>query len=201
MYERILLAVDGGSSSELAVSHAVLVAKAMNAEVKAIFVVDDSELFFENRYANPDDVLRDLFSVGQQTLSRVAMRVHTAGVRCTTAVIERPVSPGQISSTIVSQANMWLADLIVMGTHGRRGVRRMIMGSVSEGVVAKTGKPVLLARSAGTPERAVCPVHSSGYDARYSRIVTCHRSSRSIRWRSASLASGFAVHNESADKC
>lgn len=105
MYERILLAVDGGPSSDLAISQAVLVAKAMNAEVKAIFVVDDSELFFESSYINPDDVLRDLFSVGQQTLSRVATRLQDAGVRCTTAVIERPVSPGQISSTIVAQAD------------------------------------------------------------------------------------------------
>lgn len=147
MYERILLAVDGGASSDLAISQAVLVAKAMNAEVKAIFVVDDSELFFEGSYINPDDILRDLFSVGQQTLSRVAARLQDAGVRCTTAVIERPVSPGQISSTIVSQADMWPADLIVMGTHGRRGVRRIIMGSVSEGVIAKTNRPVLLVRS------------------------------------------------------
>ncbi|MGO4762282.1 universal stress protein [Cupriavidus sp. 2KB_3] len=147
MYERILLAVDGGPSSDLAISQAVLVAKAMNAEVKAIFVVDDSELFFESSYINPDDVLRDLFSVGQQTLSRVATRLQDAGVRCTTAVIERPVSPGQISSTIVAQADTWPADMIVMGTHGRRGVRRMIMGSVSEGVIAKTNKPVLLVRS------------------------------------------------------
>lgn len=147
MYERILLAVDGGPSSDLAISQAVLVAKAMNAEVKAIFVVDDSELFFESTHINPNDVLRDLFNVGQKTLSRVATHLEDARVRCTTAVIERPVSPGQISSTIVAQANAWDADLIVMGTHGRRGVRRMIMGSVSEGVIAKTDKPVLLVRS------------------------------------------------------
>jgi nucleotide-binding universal stress UspA family protein len=148
MYERILLAVDGGPSSDLAISQAILVAKAMSAEVKAIFVVDDSDLFFESSsHINPNEVLRDLFSVGQQTLSRVAARLQDAGVRCTTAVIERPVSPGQISSTIVSQADMWPADMIVMGTHGRRGVRRMIMGSVSEGVIAKTNKPVLLVRS------------------------------------------------------
>ncbi|CAG2137400.1 putative universal stress protein [compost metagenome] len=147
MYERILLAVDGGPSSDLAISQAILVAKTMNAEVKAIFVVDDSELFFEGSHINPDDILRDLFSVGQQTLSRVAARLRDAGVRCTTAVIERPVSPGQISSTIVAQADTWPADLIVMGTHGRRGVRRIIMGSVSEGVIAKTNKPVLLVRS------------------------------------------------------
>ncbi|MCY1219013.1 hypothetical protein D3C86_1974000 [compost metagenome] len=60
---------------------------------------------------------------------------------------EKPVAPGRISLTIVTEADAWNADLIVLGTHGRRGVRRLLMGSVSEGVLAKTSKPVLLVRS------------------------------------------------------
>ncbi|SDD63632.1 Nucleotide-binding universal stress protein, UspA family [Cupriavidus sp. YR651] len=147
MYQRILLAVDGGPSSELAISQAQYMARATNAEVKAIFVVDDSDLFFETSYIDPNDVLRGLISVGQQALASAARKLNEAGIRCITELIERPVAPGQISSTIVAQADEWSADLIVMGTHGRRGMKRLIMGSVSEGVIAKTNKPVLLVRS------------------------------------------------------
>ncbi|MEN7530728.1 MULTISPECIES: universal stress protein [unclassified Cupriavidus] len=146
MYKRILIAIDGGPSSEQAIFQAVGLAKELGAEVKILFVVDDSEFFFEPAYVNPQEVLRGMLEVGQQALARAARRFENAGVRALTELAEKPVSPGDISGTIVSHAEQWPAELVVMGTHGRRGVRRMIMGSVSEGVVAKSAKPVLLIR-------------------------------------------------------
>jgi len=146
MYERILVAVDGGPSSELAIGQAVGLAKHLAAEVKVLFVVDDSDFFFEPAYVDPNEILQGMISVGQKALASAARRFENAGVRCLTELAERPVSPGNISGTIVSHADAWPADLIVMGTHGRRGVRRVIMGSVSEGVIAKTARPVLLIR-------------------------------------------------------
>ncbi|WP_423199684.1 MULTISPECIES: universal stress protein [unclassified Cupriavidus] len=151
MYERILVAIDGGPSSALAIGQATTLAKACNAEVKVLFVVDDSDLFFESSYINPDDVMRELSNAGNTALAAAALRLENAGVRFLTELAERPVSPGQISATIVERAERWPADLIVMGTHGRRGFRRMVMGSVSEGVVAKTNKPVLLIRGEPSP--------------------------------------------------
>ena len=146
MYERILVAVDGGPSSDLAISQAVGLAKSMHAEVKVLFVVDDTELFFEPAFIDPEEIMRGMLSVGQKAVSSAARRFENAGVRCLTELAERPVSPGDLSGTIVHHAEQWPADLIVMGTHGRRGVRRVIMGSVSEGVVSRSSKPVLLIR-------------------------------------------------------
>lgn len=147
MYERILVAVDGGPSSELAIAQAVGLAKQLAAEVKVLFVVDDSELFFEAAYlVDPTEIVRGMIHVGRKALAVAALCFENAGVRCLTELAERPVSPGDISATIVDRAEHWPADLIIMGTHGRRGVRRVIMGSVSEGVVSKSGKPVLLIR-------------------------------------------------------
>lgn len=147
MYKKILVPSDGGSSSNLALSQAIIVAKAFSAEVKVIFVADDSELFFEVAYVEPADVLSRMISYGRETLDAAAQRLTAENVRCSTELIEKPISPGQISSTIVSRSESWNADLIVMGTHGRRGMKRFVMGSVSEGVVAKSIKPVLLIRS------------------------------------------------------
>ncbi|RZT39105.1 universal stress protein [Cupriavidus agavae] len=146
MYERILVAVDGGPSSELAISQAVGLARELGSEVKILFVVDDSEFFFDAACIDPQDILRGLMEVGRKALAGAARRFESAGVRVLTELAEKPVSPGNISGTIVARAEQWPADLVVMGTHGRRGVRRLIMGSVSEGVVARSARPVLLIR-------------------------------------------------------
>jgi nucleotide-binding universal stress UspA family protein len=138
--------VDGGPSSELAIAQAVGLAKQLQAEVKVLFVVDDSELFFEHAYIDPNEIVNGMISVGQKALATAARRFENAGVRCLTELAEKPVSPGNISGTIVNHADQWPADLIIMGTHGRRGMRRVIMGSVSEGVISKSTKPVLLIR-------------------------------------------------------
>jgi nucleotide-binding universal stress UspA family protein len=88
-----------------------------------------------------------ILAVGRDALAAAATRLSDAGIPHTTKILEKPVSPGQISTTIVEEADRWDADLIVLGTHGRRGFRRLIMGSVSEGVVHKSNKPVLMVRS------------------------------------------------------
>jgi nucleotide-binding universal stress UspA family protein len=147
MYQRILLAVDGSRSSDLALSQAIIIAKATGAEVKALFVVDDSDVYFEASYFNPKELVDNIITHGRKALDAASARLSEAGVRNSVQLDEKPVSPGRISLTIVSEADAWNADLIVLGTHGRRGVRRLLMGSVSEGVLTKTSKPVLLVRS------------------------------------------------------
>ena len=140
MYQRILLAVDGSKSSDLALSQAITVAKATGAEIRAVFVADDSDLFFEVSYVDNESLMKGVVSLGTDLLQAATKRLNDAGIRSSTKLFEKPKSPGKISEA-------WKADLIVLGTHGRRGVRRLVMGSVSEGVISKTRKPVLLIRS------------------------------------------------------
>jgi nucleotide-binding universal stress UspA family protein len=59
---------------------------------------------------------------------------------------------GQIADVILNEARKWRADLLVMGTHGRRGFSHLLLGSTAEGVVRASAKPVLLVR--GNPSRA-----------------------------------------------
>ena len=146
MYERILVAVDGSPSSDLAIAQAAGLAKGLGAEVKVLFVVDEGEVFLEAGFVNPQDILNGLTDFGRKALAAAAHRLQDAGVRFQTELAEKSAVPGDIAGAIVGYADRWPADVIVMGTRGRRGVRRMIMGSVSEGVVANTSKPVLLIR-------------------------------------------------------
>ncbi|GLC93734.1 universal stress protein [Cupriavidus sp. TA19] len=147
MYKRILLAVDGSRSSDLALSQAIAIGRATNAEVKVLYVVDDSDIYFGTGSFDPHELVRELVSHGRKALDAATARLSEAGIRCNAQLDEKPLAPGRISTTIVNEANTWNADMIVLGTHGRRGVRRVLMGSVSEGVLAQTTKPVLLVRS------------------------------------------------------
>lgn len=147
MYQRILVAVDGSQSSVLAVDQAIILAKATGADVEALFVVDDSDLFFDMRYRDSTDLLKQVMTHGQEILVRAVDRFQAAGIPCVTRLIERTNSRGLIADTIAAEADKWGADLIVLGTHGRRGIRRLVMGSVSAGVIRRTRLPVLLARS------------------------------------------------------
>ncbi|MDF3838196.1 universal stress protein [Cupriavidus basilensis] len=147
MYQRILLAVDGSRSAELALSQAIIVAKATGSEVQALYVADDNDVFFLAGSYDPRQLTDAILAAGREALEAAAKRLAEAGIPHTTKLLEKPVSPGQISSTIVEEAERWDADLIVLGTHGRRGIRRLIMGSVSEGVLHRSNKPVLMVRS------------------------------------------------------
>ncbi|BDB29368.1 universal stress protein (plasmid) [Cupriavidus sp. P-10] len=142
-----MLAVDGSRSSDLALSQAIAIGRATNAEVKVLYVVDDSDIYFGTGSFDPHELVRKLVSHGRKALDAATARLNEAGIRCNAQLDEEPVAPGRISTTIVNEANTWNADMIVLGTHGRRGVRRVLMGSVSEGVLAQTTKPVLLVRS------------------------------------------------------
>jgi Universal stress protein UspA and related nucleot ide-binding proteins len=146
MFRRILLAIDGSRSSLSALEQAVSMALATHAEVRAMFVVDDSDLFFEISARDRPGLMADIIAYGKQVLARAGERLSASGVRWSSRLAETPGTPARIAEAIVAEADHWSADLIVMGTHGHRGVRHMVLGSVSEHVVSKTVRPILLVR-------------------------------------------------------
>lgn len=146
MYQKILLAVDDSHASELALSQAIILARSTGSEVQALFVVSSETgglIRKEGTSTEPE-----ISATGQRALADAAKLLQAAGIIHLTKLSESHVLPDQIHEVIVAEADAWNADLVVMGTHGRRGVNRMVLGSVSEGVISKTAKPVLLVRSA-----------------------------------------------------
>ncbi|WER50370.1 universal stress protein [Cupriavidus sp. WKF15] len=133
MYQRILVALDGGTASEAALDDAIPPAQAMGAEVEVIYAVDDSSPFLDVTGMDPDRLIDDLMMVGESVLSSAANKLGRAGVRHCTRLLSKHMIQDDIATTIVAEAAGWPADLIVMGTHGRRSARRLIMGSVSRG--------------------------------------------------------------------
>jgi nucleotide-binding universal stress UspA family protein len=154
MYQKILVPVDGSEASTLGLAEAIQLAKDRGASIRVMHVVNELVVTgpYHAAYAayGVGTVIDLLRKEGKALLEQARARVSGAGVKVDT-VFEESIG-GQAGSYIVEQSVAWPADLIVMGTHGRRGVRRMLMGSDAEYVVRHASVPVLLVRERRSPE-------------------------------------------------
>jgi len=146
MYKRILVPVDGSETSLLGLEHAIRLAKDQKAKLRLLHVVHDY-LIAEGRHAmvSSSFLLKELRQRGQTILENAASRVRKKNVQVETQTVETLMGP--IGASIVKCAEKWPADLIVLGTHGRRGIRRLVMGSDAEYVMRTTPVPLLMVRN------------------------------------------------------
>jgi nucleotide-binding universal stress UspA family protein len=138
MFDRILFPTDGGAGAEQALEYALGLADRHDATLVALFVADtrrDSVTLVET------GVVDALVAVGEEAVAGVADRAAGRGV-----AVETVVEQGTPWQTVVDCADREGADLIVMATHGRRGVERYLLGSVTEKVVRTAEMPVLTVR-------------------------------------------------------
>ncbi len=147
MYKHILVAVDGSSTSKLALNEAIRLASDQHATIRIVHVVDliptYTDLETPNQLVQYQDALRE---IGQKTLSESRALVEKSAIQAEGLMHVIETAGEHVYDAIAAEATRWPADLIVIGTHGRRGVRRFILGSVAEGVVRVATKPVLLVR-------------------------------------------------------
>jgi nucleotide-binding universal stress UspA family protein len=150
MYNKILVPVDGSETSLLGLQQAILLAKDQKATLRLLHVVHDY-LVAEGRHAMvpSTQLLQELRKQGETILKDAASIADKQGVKPETEMVETLMGP--VGDSIVKCAEKWPADLIVLGTHGRRGIRRLVMGSDAEYVVRMTPVPVLLVRGTKTP--------------------------------------------------
>ncbi len=147
MLHRILIAVDGSHASRLATLQAIELAKLSHATIRAIYVADDSDTALGSAAIDQAGLVRSMTAYAHDVLETCERLCEAAGVNCSTELVARPVAKGRIAQTILAHAATWHADLIALGTHGRRGLARLVVGSVAQGVVSANTKPVLLVRS------------------------------------------------------
>ncbi|HEY7322624.1 MAG TPA: universal stress protein [Candidatus Binatia bacterium] len=142
MYHRILAAVDGSYTSNVALQEALKLAKEAKAKVHLVHVIDVTpgpESGF-----NSESLRRMVREEGNELLKTIADLASEAGVDADTEMLEG--IRRKFSKAIANEARRWKADLIVMGTHGRIGIARLVLGSVAEGVLHDAPVPVLLVR-------------------------------------------------------
>jgi nucleotide-binding universal stress UspA family protein len=147
-YKRILVPVDGSPTSAKGLKEAIKLARESRARLRLLYVVEEYAAFAAPELgANVGPLLDALKSSGRKALARVERTARAAGARPETVLVED--FGGRVADAIVQQAKRWRADLIVMGTHGRRGVKRVLLGSDADLVVRYSPVPVLLIPAAG----------------------------------------------------
>src|SRR4030095_16142721 len=150
VYKRILVPVDGSSTANRGLKEAIRLAKAQSATLCLLHVVDESVIILNvEGGAVIDDLLASLRQSGRKVIGSAESLARRAGLKPKLVLIENMLR--SVADVILEQARKFRADVIVMGTHVRRGITRMVMGSAAEGVVRNSPVPVVLVR--GTPRK------------------------------------------------
>jgi len=145
MYQHILVPVDGSQTSDLALREAIKLRGSGNAELRIVQIVEEVTPLLDVELLNVDALREAVREAGRLILAKAEIIARAAGVPATTRLVE--ARPGaRIANVIADEARAWPADLIVIGTHGRRGLDHLLLGSVAEGVIRIAPAPVLLVR-------------------------------------------------------
>ena len=156
MYKRILVPVDGSPTSRLGLHEAIGLAAEHDAQLRILNVVDEMILVptvdtFPN--AGIDEMIESLRTYGCKALDHAAMLAAKRGVNAECVQLDSGARP--VSDVILSDAMNSRTDLIVMGTHGRRGLNRLMLGSDAERVLREAPVPVLLVRGGKMQRKAL----------------------------------------------
>jgi len=147
MYQRILVPVDGSPTSKRGLAEAIALAGMTGAHLRLINVVDMMVFAMEaDTFAgSASDMIPLMREGGQKVLAIARAQVAAAGVAVDTVL--RDGFAGRVCDLVVDEAKAWSADLIVIGTHGRRGAGRWLLGSDAEQILRTAPVPVLLVRA------------------------------------------------------
>jgi len=144
MYQRILVALDGSDTSALALQTAIRLGQDCRAKVIAVYVVDNTPVLYDAGYYDPTVLRKALFEEGDRVTAEAKTQIVAAGLEAQTLVAEVELLGDDIPHQIEKAADAANADIIVLGTHGRRGFKRLMLGSVAERFVRISSRPVLL---------------------------------------------------------
>ncbi|MEO6319292.1 MAG: universal stress protein [Polaromonas sp.] len=146
-YHQILVPVDGSPTSEKALDEAIRLAQLNGARLRLVHVVD--ELNYVNGFDPAMNYLNDILPLmrisGEKLLAYGCKKAQGEGVEADSVLIDE--GPGRLFEHVAEQARRAKADLIVVGSHGRRGIGRLLLGSDAEQIVRHAPVPVLVIRA------------------------------------------------------
>jgi len=147
MYKRILIAVDGSNTSDLALEEALKLAAEHQSQLRIVHVVDVLMFFAgEPGFFYIVGLEKAIVESGERLRQKAAATAGRGGIKAETKLLRIEDSSQRIADMIVGEATAWPTELIVVGTHGRRGLSHLFLGSVAEGIVRISPVPVLLIR-------------------------------------------------------
>ena len=147
MYKRILVATDGTELSDQAVQHALQLADITGAELVALKVVPRyPQTYFEGGVALAAEEIQRIEKEWQSEAVNVVNAVKAEGQKKQVKVKPTTVKSDLIAEAIIAAAKKHKVDLIVMASHGRRGLKRLLLGSETQQVLTHSHTPVLVLR-------------------------------------------------------
>lgn len=149
LYQRILVPVDGSTPAGKSLSHALTLAADQGAAVKLITVVDEAigdYMGGELAWIDPQTLRDNLLRGARKILDMAIKEAEAANLTVESELIEAP--GGHIGRSILYAAEDWHADLLVVSTHGRHGLSRLLMGSITETLMRKGNFPMLVVPAA-----------------------------------------------------
>ncbi|CAN7795376.1 universal stress protein [Caballeronia sp. LjRoot34] len=144
MYKRILVPIDGSETSMCALDTALKLAHEHDAELRPLYVVDAPPMMYSEAAFDPTPMHEAFVKEGTHVLADAVAKMQREGVKGSTQVLEAEPVGDDIAQQISHAVRDSDADLVVMGTHGRRGWRRLVLGSVAERFLRISTRPVLL---------------------------------------------------------
>lgn len=154
MYKRILAAVDGSRAASLALEEATKIAGAAGASILAVCVVEQTPQLVDVGavYQDGEGASPGAVEVATAALSQAGELMHSLKVGGSTRAVD---AYGESVATVLARvADEYEADLIAIGTHGRQGVKRLLLGSVAEALLRSSSVPVLVVRHDAQDDKA-----------------------------------------------
>ena len=144
MYPNILVPVDGSETAARALREATQLARSLSSRIRLIHIVNSTPWVSQGAPGVIEELLTQMRSTGESIIHEAKTTVRAAGIDVDDRLIEAVGE--RAGELVVSEARDWPADLIVCGTHGRRGLKRLLMGGDAEYIVRHSPVPVLLVR-------------------------------------------------------
>lgn len=144
MFKRILVPVDDNPISMKAAQEAIELSSQLNAKIEFIHILDEQNIVFSEVFTTYPSIKEALRKVGEELLSKINEMARSASIDFESKLIELRAAEGRIPEKIIEEATNWSADLIMIGSHGRRGINKFLLGSIALNVIQSTSIPVLL---------------------------------------------------------
>ncbi|BEP38314.1 universal stress protein (plasmid) [Variovorax sp. V59] len=153
LYSHVLVPLDGSPTAERGLQEAIRLAGELKARLRLLHVIDDFPMLAQmSTISSFEAGLQKMRQYGESVLAKAQAQATAAGLVAETVL--REITAGRIADIVVEEAGKAACDLIVIGTHGRRGIGRALMGSDAEQILRSAPVPVLLVRQEKPPEAA-----------------------------------------------
>nr|WP_311529303.1 universal stress protein [uncultured Ralstonia sp.] len=146
MYNIIMVAIDGSPTSQRALDEAIRLAAALGSKLVIAHVIDNAHVKWDLGSLSTRQITDTLIRQGHTLVAQALHTAQQAGIQASVVTTDDPLAYIDVATELEKLGVQAEAQVMVLGTHGRRGVRRALLGSVAESVARSSSLPVLLVR-------------------------------------------------------